>query len=146
MFVAIAGVYLKPTEKAINNVLAARGRYKSLSELDQDKAKMTVKEVTEHALPLLFKSNGIGELIENLNIFKTLWPLVYKANPQSADSIIPFILKTFEEDHSYWLQFQDTEVMARMAVLLCPAGSRKLSRRSRRYILGTTDRTADGGP
>lgn len=109
--------------KAINNVLAARGRYKSLSELDQDKAKMTVKEVTKHALPLLFKSNGIGELIENLNIFKTLWPLVYKANPQSADSIIPFILKTFEEDHSYWLQFQDTEVMARMAVLLCPAVS-----------------------
>ena len=58
---------------------------------------------------------------ENFNIFKSLWPLIYKADPKCTDSIIAYILKTFEEDHNYWLQFEDTEVMARMAVLLCPA-------------------------
>lgn len=85
------------------------------------KNKITNSELKEHALPLLFQSNGIAELIENFNIFKSLWPLIYKADPKCTDSIIAFILKTFEEDHNYWLQFEDTEVMARMAVLLCPA-------------------------
>lgn len=107
--------------QAINNVLAARGRYKTLTELVPVKNKITNSELKEHALPLLFQSNGIAELIENFNIFKSLWPLIYKADPKCTDSIIAFILKTFEEDHNYWLQFEDTEVMARMAVLLCPA-------------------------
>jgi len=36
---------------------------------------------------------------------------------------IIFILKTYESDESYWLQFEDTEIMAKMATLLCPAAN-----------------------
>lgn len=105
---------------AINNVIAARCRYKSLSELLQDSSNLPPSEISENALPLLFKSNGIGELIENFNIFKSMWPKIYKVNPTSVDGIITFILDTFNHDSNYWIQFQDTETIARMSVILCP--------------------------
>ncbi len=105
---------------AINNVIAARSRYKSLSELLQDSSNLTPSEISENAIPLLLKSNGIGELIENFNIFKSMWSIIYKVVPTSVDSIITFIIDTFNRDCNYYIQFQDTETIACMAVLLCP--------------------------
>lgn len=105
---------------AINNVIAARSRYRSLSELLQDSSNLTPSEISENAIPLLLKSNGIGELIENFNIFKSMWPIIYKVVPTSVDSIITFIIDTFNRDCNYYIQFQDTETIACMAVLLCP--------------------------
>ena len=105
---------------AINNVIAARSRYKSLSELLQDSSNLTPSEISENGIPLLLKSNGIGELIENFNIFKSMWPIIYKVVPTSVDSIITFIIDTFNRDCNYYIQFQDTETIACMAVILCP--------------------------
>lgn len=105
---------------AIHKVKEAKNRYMSMASLYQDRNKLSDAELAENALDLLYSSGGLSELIPNFNIFKSLWPAVYRSQPNCADDIAQFIIRTFDSDHSYWLQFQDTEVMARMAVLLCP--------------------------
>lgn len=106
---------------AIHKVKDAKNRYMSMASLYQDKGKLSEAELAENALDLLYGSGGLSELIPNYNIFKSLWPAIYHAQPNCADDIAQFIIRTFDNDHSYWLQFEDTEVMARMAVQLCPA-------------------------
>ena len=106
---------------AINKVKEAKNRYMSMAALYEDRNKLSEAELAENALALLYSSGGLSELIPNFNIFKALWPSIFKSQPNCADDIAQFIIRTFERDHTYWLQYQDTEVMARMAVLLCPA-------------------------
>ena len=105
---------------AIQGVIASKQRYKSMTSLVQDQNKLSKSELTENALSLLYSSNGEMELLSNFQAFKAVWPIVKRGKPDCADNIGSFIIKTFEDDHDYWLQFQDTEIMARMAVLLCP--------------------------
>ena len=106
---------------AIQSVKTARSRYKTLSDLEQDKHNIITSELADTALPLFFKSQEIGELLENFRIFKQIWPMIYKANEDCVDDVVRFIIKTFHDDvSSYWFQFQDAEVIASMGVLLCP--------------------------
>ena len=106
---------------AIQSVKTARSRYKTLSDLEQDKHNIITSELADTALPLFFKSQEIGELLENFRIFKQIWPMIYKANEDCVDDVVRFIIKTFYDDvSSYWFQFQDAEVIASMGVLLCP--------------------------
>lgn len=106
---------------AINKVKDAKSRYMTMAALYQDKDKLSEAELAENALALLYSSEGLSELLPNFNIFKSLWKKVQHSQPNSADDIAQFIIRTFENDNDYWLQFEDTEVMASMAVLLCPA-------------------------
>ena len=106
---------------AIQNVEIARGRYKTLSDLEQDKHNIIASELVDTALPLFYNSQEIGELLENFRIFKQIWPIIYKAKEDCVDDVVRFIIKTFQDDvSSYWFQFQDAEVIASMSVLLCP--------------------------
>lgn len=106
---------------AIQNVEIARGRYKTLSDLEQDKHNIIASELADTALPLFYNSQEIGELLENFRIFKQIWPIIYKAKEDCVDDVVHFIIKTFQDDvSSYWFQFQDAEVIASMSVLLCP--------------------------
>lgn len=106
---------------AIQNVEIARGRYKTLSDLERDKHNIIASELADTALPLFYNSQDIGELLENFRIFKQLWPIIYRAKEDCVDDVIRFIIKTFQDDvSSYWFQFHDAEVIASMGVLLCP--------------------------
>lgn len=105
---------------AINGVLAAKNRYGSMASLYNDKDRLSDAEVAENALAILYGSKGISELLSNFNVFKSLWAKIQKAQPNCSDDIGQFIVKTFREDTNYWLQYEDTEIMARIAVLLCP--------------------------
>lgn len=107
-------------EQALNSVWAARGRYKTLTALAQDKDNLGSGELAENALPLLYQSGGIEEMLSNFKVLSTLWPKIYKVYPNCVNDVISFILKTWDADNNYWLQFEDTEVMANMAVILCP--------------------------
>ena len=105
---------------AILGVIASKQRYRTMTSLVQDQKKLSKSELTENALSLLYGSNGEMELLSNFQAFKYVWSVVKSEKPDNADNIGIFIIKTFENDHDYRLQFQDTEIMAKMAVLLCP--------------------------
>lgn len=105
---------------AIQNIVASKQRYRTMTSLVMDQGKLSPSILADNALALLYSSNGEKELLSNFQAFKQVWPIVKKEKPGCADNIGHFIIKTFNEDHDYWLQFQDTEIMARMAVLLCP--------------------------
>lgn len=105
---------------AINKVQDAKSRYMTMASLYEDRNKLNAKEIAENALALLYQSEGLGELISNLGIFIHIWPSVYRAVPNCSDDVAQFIIRTYKNDNNYWLQFADTEIMARMAVLLCP--------------------------
>lgn len=107
-------------EQALNNIWAARGRYKTLTALAQDKDKLGSGELAENALPLFYQSGGIEDMLSNFKVLSTLWHKIYNVYPNCVDDVISFILKTWDADNNYWLQFEDTEVLANMAVLLCP--------------------------
>ena len=106
--------------KAINGVMLAKSRYRSMMDLYNDRDKLSPAEWMENALPILFGSQGIGELISNFRIVSYNRKALNSCGTDETNKIIRFILKIFEEDKNYWLQFEDTEVMAKMAVILCP--------------------------
>ena len=105
---------------AIRGVLLAKNRYKSMTELYRDRGNLSSSEWLENAMPILYASHGIGELLSNFQVFSFYWNAIKDNIQPYVDSIIQLILKIFEEDKHYWIQFEDTEIMAKMAVLLCP--------------------------
>lgn len=105
---------------AIIGVMASKQRYRTMTDLVQNKRNIAVSELSENALSILYNSGGKMELLANFQAFESILPLIGQKNQYNADNIATFILKVFNEDTNYWLQFQDTEIMARMAVLLCP--------------------------
>lgn len=106
--------------KAINGVMLAKSRYRTMMDLYNDRDKLLLTEWMENALQILFGSQGIGELISNFRIVSYNRNALNSCGTDEIDKLIRFILRIFEEDKSYWLQFEDTEVMAKMAVILCP--------------------------
>lgn len=109
--------------KAIRGVIAAKSRYKSMTDLYNDRSNLSPSEWIENAMPILFASQGIGELLSNFQFFSFNWSAIKKNINHHIDDIIRLILKIFDEDKNYWIQFEDTEIMAKMAVLLCPMTS-----------------------
>ena len=109
--------------KAIRGVAVAKNRYKSMTELYKERSNLSPSEWIENAIPILFASQGIGEILSNFQFFSYNWNAIKKNIRPHVDDIIRLIIKVFEEDKNYWIQFEDTEIMAKMAVLLCPMTS-----------------------
>lgn len=109
--------------KAIRGVAVAKNRYKSMTELYKERSNLSPSEWIENAIPILFASQGIGEILSNFQFFSYNWNSIKKNIRPHVDDIIRLIIKVFEEDKDYWIQFEDTEIMAKMAVLLCPMTS-----------------------
>lgn len=106
--------------EALNAVNVSRSKYLSLQQVFENQDKLSSVELTENAICILFSSKGISNLLTNLQVIASLWKKIDKSKTNFAEEITTFILQVFDADKDYWLQFEDTEIMARMTVLLSP--------------------------
>lgn len=110
---------VKEVKFAIEGLMYAKEEAKTMQEWYKVIDNYAPEVWVENTLPILLRSQGIPELLDNFYIFSKRWKEIKKACLPHIDEIILYILKTFDENKQYWLQFEDAEVIARMAACLC---------------------------
>ncbi|MCH3993813.1 MAG: serine/threonine protein kinase [Prevotella sp.] len=98
-----------------------KSRYWTLQQVFDDANKLSSTKLTEYMINILLATRGISNLLDNLKILESNWEKLDKVKMKDfANDIANLIVDIFNSDQNYRIQFEDSEPIAKITVLLSP--------------------------